>query len=147
MTLLQAFIEKYSFRLECVSIDQRPDLPNLTDPADHHFKCRITHDRNHLSTYFTQSIAITQIPTIEKVLACLGDDLSYEDSFEQWCQRNGLNPDSRKAEARYKRTKAQMWFLVKPPWFRSLVTEFLATNTTGISDPDTPAAETTSREV
>jgi hypothetical protein len=127
VTLLRAFIEKHPFIFACVPIDQRPDFPYFTDPAVRHFRCTIALGRNYLSMYFSQSVAHAETPTIEKVLACLGDDLSgqpYDESFEQWCQRNGFNPDSRKAEADYKRKKTEIWHL-RPDWFQSLIMEFL----------------------
>jgi len=77
--------------------------------------------------YFSQSVAYAEPPTLEMVLACLGDDLSdqsYDEPFEQWCEKNGCNPDSRKAEADYKRKKTQVWYL-RAVWFQSLIIEFL----------------------
>ena len=104
---IEEFIEMHAVRMkECNKIHQSPYMPDFK--GDHweivlHMPGK---GINEFVTYFSKGIGHKgKRPTVSEVLDCIASDASgYENSnsFEDWANDYGYDPDSRKAEKIYR---------------------------------------------
>ena len=104
---IEEFIEMHAVRMkECNKIHQSP---YMTDFKGDHWEI-VLHmpgkGINEFVTYFSKGIGHKgKRPTVSEVLDCIASDASgYENSnsFEDWANDYGYDPDSRKAEKIYR---------------------------------------------
>lgn len=76
-------------------------------PTGHHYRVTLSAPgRKRVTFDFWDSISAAEkgtTPTAYDVLACLSGDVYYPDTFEEYCDTFGENPDSLKARQAWKR--------------------------------------------
>lgn len=78
--------------------------PCTWDQSAHPFRVTLTYGRRKLSSDFFQGSACRSDPTAADVLYCLiGNILSGEQTFEEFCSDVGYDTDSRKAHETWER--------------------------------------------
>lgn len=97
------FVNRHRISIRCEWVDSNPNMSEKFEGT--HYKVTLRRDRPHrqLTTYFSMGYAHTEEPSAADVLYCLASDASGADqSFEDWTDDYGYDPDSRKAERTYK---------------------------------------------
>lgn len=104
MTTIAAFISKHRIRFDYTYGEPRGD-DSEWDRSAYHFKVTIKCGRRQLTVPYHMGSGTNGNPELRDVLDCLASDASgidNADSFEDWCDEYGYDPDSRKAESTYK---------------------------------------------
>ena len=99
MKTIPQFVKENKIRINVEYADTNKNAPDWKNA--NHYKVTLKKGNKQLSTYFSQGYGITEEPTAEDVLNCLGSDSSGIEnarSFEDWASEYGYNIDSRKAE-------------------------------------------------
>jgi len=99
MKTIPQFVKENKIRINVEYADTNKNAPDWKNA--NHYKVTLKKGNKQLSTYFSQGYGITEEPTAEDVLNCLGSDsagIENARSFEDWASEYGYDTDSRKAE-------------------------------------------------
>ena len=105
----QQFVARAGVKLTAEYADSNPAMSSDW-PGATHWKVRLTrtNPRRTMTLVYTLGPAFVGEPKASDVIGCLVSTVGIiADTFEDFCSELGYDPDSRKAEDLYKRTKAQ----------------------------------------
>lgn len=115
MQTMTEYVAKHGLTMTSSRISHNPNSDDWGD-RDRHWQCEITGEGVELLIPFSQGSAHTKPPAIVDVLSCLASDASFVencDTFEDFANELGYDPDSRKAEATYKACQEQTGYLIQ----------------------------------
>ena len=106
---MSEFVKRYGVSISAEYTDNNPNMNHPSDKkwiANHYWvtlKRRENGKRRQMSLYYSQGLGIKDEPRVGDVLNCLAQDSAgIEESFEDWAENLGYDPDSRRAEHTYK---------------------------------------------